>query len=148
MCEHIGKKEGSIQPHFSLVPTRLKSPAQCHADSVKAGAVVLPVANGIAHQIAHVQFLSPFVVRVGSLANRRWTEVTDITLGWGISLLLFYPFPPVLCPISPATSTLSQNFGMPMQKPGSHQHYREESCSRQALKLEKMFHEQEKKLLL
>ena len=70
MCEHVGKKEGSIQPHFSLVPTHLKSPAQCHGDSMKAGAVVLPVANGIAHQITHVQFLSPFVVRVGSLANR------------------------------------------------------------------------------
>ena len=70
MCEHLGKKGGSIQPHFSLVPMRLKSPTQCHRDSMKAGTVVLPVANGTAHQIAHMHFLSPFVVRVGSLASR------------------------------------------------------------------------------
>ena len=70
MCEHLGKKGGSIQPHFSLVPMRLKSPTQCHRDSMKADTVVLPVANGTAHQITHMHFLSPFVVRVGSLASR------------------------------------------------------------------------------
>lgn len=70
ICDHLGKKGGSLQPHFSLVPMRLKSPTQCHRDSMKAGTVVLPVANGIAHQIAHMQFLSPFVVREGPLASR------------------------------------------------------------------------------